>query len=107
MVAGDVEPFRQIKPVCAKSLHTGVQMELGAAFLDRLLNQPIEERRAISFGAVGLAGDKVVHIKELPPREAFGDAIASHGHHFSFDLKKRQLVAPRHLAFDLLEESGA
>src|SRR5437763_3875274 len=81
-------------------------MELDAAFLDRIPYQLIKERRAIPFGAVGLADDKVVNIEKLPPREAFGDAIAGHGHDFSFDLKKCQKVTPRHLAFDLLEESG-
>ncbi len=93
MVRRDIHTPVQIKAVRSESLYTGIEREVLAALLLRMLDKPIEKRRAKSARAVGVVRDEIVDVKGAPGEKEIQDAKARHRTDDTIQLEKRELVS--------------
>jgi len=63
MMGADVHAAVQIETVSRETLDTGIKGKIIASLFCRVLDQPVEKRRAEPARAVGLMGNEVVDVK--------------------------------------------
>jgi hypothetical protein len=104
VMGDDVHPACEIKPVRAEAVDAGVEMELVAAPGLRQPDQPGDQLLPVALRAELFAGDEVVDVHEISPREAFGEAITGGGFDGFPIGEEGQMIAGLALSLDLRDK---